>query len=1095
MDMTKKVLFILCFVILCVKISVAQENTLTLHLKKVGLGRVFDDIQRQSEYIIFFKDNQVDLNRKVSIDAESLPVEEILDKILEGTGLNYKVFDRQIIIVRNKESATTLDSQMQKNQTKRRTITGRVVDEVGMPVLGVTVVVKDTHIGVVTDPDGNYTLDVPVDASALVFSFVGMKSMEESLRNRSLLNVTMYSDNLDVEEVVVSALGLRRAEKALSYATQTIREDEISRNKDLNFINGISGKISGLEISKSAAGAGGSTKIILRGNKSLSETSEPLFVIDGIPMVNKKGGQLGMFGGSDSGDGLSQINTDDIESMTILKGANAAVLYGSQGANGVILITTKKVKKGEVQGSYSSSFLLETVMSRPQLQFEYGGVNGSAESWSYEKGKYPSSYVDDFFRTGTTLVNTLTLGGGNDKSSSYFSFSNTSIGGIMPRNQYGKYNITYKQSIKFFDDKLTVTSNVMMIQERTKNKNTAGYYLNPLTGLYMFPRDKDYSYYASNYQLFDATRNMYLQNWHVSDHFQSNPEWIINNEPREDLTKRLISNLAAEYKLSEHLVAQFRGNYDYAIKTNEKRNKAGSNATNVHPNGSWDYQKYTDELIYGDALLTYSNNFDGLSVDALLGTSYQKSTYGLGISVSTGLDGLKYPNEFSFQNIADNVQVNSTLDSRIIKEGVFGNLQLGYREKVYVDLSGRNDWASSLWGTGNDSYFYPSFGLTGILSNLMKMPSFVTFGKLRSSYTIVGNEVPFNKVEQNNTITTSGVLYNTTKPFTNLRPEMIHSFEFGGDWRFFDGFWGIDFTLYNIKSKDQFISLPAPSGSGYTDYFVNAGKIVNSGVEISINNNLIRRSNFKWISSINFATNRNKIVKLHPDLKEPISLSDNEGYQLLIKEGGSFGDLYVHKFLRDGKGRIVLDANGDILKTSNREYIGNSNPKLSLGFNNTLKFKNLSLGVLINGKFGGRVISQTEAMLDGYGVSKRTAIARENGGVEINAVMPDGTEVHKMDARAYYSAIGNRDGIKEPYTYYRTNLRLAQLILSYDFTLRKIGINSASLSFTGQNLFFIYKDAPFDPEITLNTLISDQALDNFSIPSTRTFGLNFKINF
>lgn len=1087
--------FLLLFCLFCFfRISLAQDNRLTLHLKQVSLSQVFDVIQRQSEYIIFFKDNQVDLTRKVSVDADNLTIEEIFDQVLVGTSLSYKVFDRQIIIVRNKDVANIANSILPKDQIPRRTVTGRVVDEAGNPVLGVTIVVKGTHIGVITDPEGNYKLDVPVNASDLLFSFVGMKPTEEQLKDRTIVNVTMYSDNLDVEEVVVSALGLRRAEKALTYATQTIREEDISRNRDLNFINGVSGKISGLEISKSAAGAGGSTKIVLRGNKSLSETSEPLFVIDGIPMVNKKGGQLGMFGGSDSGDGLSQINPDDIESMTILKGANAAVLYGSQGANGVILITTKKLRKGQVQGSFSSSYLFETVMTLPKLQFEYGGTNGSAESWSYTKGNYASNYVNDFFRTGTTKVNTLTLGGGNDHTSVYFSYSNTSIGGIIPLNSYDKNNVTFKQSTKSLNDKLTVSSNVMLSQELTKNKNTAGYYLNPLTGLYLFPRDKDYSYYSKYYQIFSAERNMYLQNWHVSDHFQSNPEWIVNNQRREDLTRRIISNLSAELVISDHLQLQLRGNYDYAIKTNEKKNKAGSNATNVHPNGSWDYQKYTDELIYGDALLTYSDNFGGLSVDAVFGTSYQKSTYGLGYSVSTGTDGLLYPNEFSFQNIAPNVQVKSTLDSRLIKEGVFGNLQLGYNEKFYFDLSGRNDWASSLYGTGNDSYFYPSVGITSILSNLVKMPRFVSFGKLRASYTVVGNEVPFNKVEQNNIITTSGVEYNTTKPFTNLKPEMIHSMEFGGDWRFFNGLYGVDFTVYNIVSKDQFISLPAPSGSGYTDYFVNAGKIVNSGVELSLNATLVKSTGFSWISALNFSANKNKIVKLHPDLKD-ITLSDNEGYQLLIREGGSFGDLYVHKFLRDDKGRIKLDENGNILKTQSKEYIGNSNSKVSIGLNNTMKYKNFSLGFLISGKFGGKVISQTEAMLDGYGVSKRTAIARENGGVELNAVRSDGTEVHTIDARTYYSTIGNRDGIKEPYTYQRTNIRLAQAMLSYDFTLSKWAVKSASLSLTAQNLFFIYRDAPFDPEITLNTLISDQALDNFTIPSTRTFGLNFRINF
>ncbi len=1075
----------------------AQDNRLTVHLNQASLGQVFDIIQKQSEYIIFFKDNQVNLSQKVSVNADNQTIEEIFDQILDGTDLRYKVFDRQIIIVKDKKIPNTNNDPSVTELVKKRDVTGKVTDENGNPILGVTVVVKGTHLGTVTSQDGHYSLDVPINSSKLIFSFVGLKTREELLKDRAVIDVIMLPEDLGVDEVVVSALGLKRAEKALTYATQTIKEEDIANNRDLNFINGLSGKISGLEISKSAAGAGGSSKIILRGNKSLSESSEPLFVIDGIPMVNKKGGQLGMFGGSDSGDGLSQISTDDIESMTILKGANAAALYGSQGANGVILITTKKGKEGLIQASYSSSLSAERVMDKPDLQFEYGGINGSAQSWATTKGNYASDYVNRFFRTGSTLVNSLTLSGGNNSTTTYFSFSNTAISGIVPKNNYRKYNITFKHSIRMFDNRLKVSSNIMLIDELTNNKSTAGYYLNPLTGLYLFPRDKDYEYYATNYQVFNKDRNLYLQNWHVTDHFQSNPNWIINNQKRDDLTKRIITNVNTEIKISDHLRLQMRGSYDYAIKTNEQQNKAGSNATNVHPNGSWVYQKYADELIYGDAILSYSNSLGQFSLDAVIGSSYQKSTYGLGVSVDTGTTGLIYPNEFYFQNIDKNVQVLSTLDSRLIKEGVFGNLQLGYKEKLFLDVSGRNDWASSLYGTGNDSYFYPSIGLTGIVSNLIDLPQFVSFGKLRGSYTVVGNEVPFNKVKQNNIITTTGVQYNTTKPFTNLKPEMIHSVEIGTDWRFFKGLMGFDFTFYNIKSIDQFIALPAPWGSGYTKYFVNAGEIINSGIEVSVTSTSVRTTNFSWQNSLNFSGNKNKIVSLHPDLKEPIVLSDNEGYQLLIKEGGSFGDIYVYKFLRNSRGQIKLDSKVALQKTAEKEYIGNSNPKWSIGLGNRFRYKNLTFEFLINSKIGGKVVSQTEAMLDGYGVSKRTAIARDNGGVAINAVMPDGTAVTKMDAWQYYSSAGtgDRDGIKEPYVYARTNIRLAQALLSYELNLSNSVIKKASLSITGQNLFFIYKDAPFDPEITLNTLISDQALDNFGLPSTRSFGFNFKVLF
>ena len=961
--------------------------------------------------------------------------------------------------------------------------------------MGVSVFVKGTHIGVTTDLNGIYSLEVPVDASLLVFSFIGMVTKEEYLIGKSKIDITLLSDNFGVEEVIVSALGIPRAEKALTYATQTINSDEIANNREFSFINSLSGKISGMEICRSAAGAGGSSKVLLRGNKSLSTSSDPLFVIDGIPMANNKNGQIGVFGGTDQGDGLSQINIDDIESITILKGANAAALYGSQGANGVILITTKKGEEGTLEISLSSSTSFESILNLPDLQFEYGSIDGSKESWSNTKGNYDNNYVQDFFQRGSNIVNTLTISGGAKRTTAYFSISNTSFNGIIPTNKYKKTNLTFKQNTKILDDRITVGSNIMLTDESTKNKNVAGYYLNPLTGLYLFPRDRSFSDYAENYQVFSAERNMYLQNWFVDDHFQSNPYWILNNEKKEDLTKRLIGSTYIDCKLSDNLKLQLRGSYDYAVRSYEEQHKAGSNATNVHPNGKWSYEKVSDELIYADAILTYDKQFGKISLNSVFGTSYQKTTYRLGFSVNTDTNGLIYPNEYNFQNIEKNVLVNSVLGSRLIEEAVFGNLQIGFDEKAFLDISGRNDWASSLYGTGNFSYFYPSIGITALVHEIFDLPEFVNFGKIRSSYSIVANEVPFNSISPNHEIGASGVIRNTTKPFTNLKPEMIRSFEVGTTWKLFKGSIGFDFTYYNINSLDQFISLPAPSGSGYTQYFVNAGKITNSGIELSVTGKPIKRTNFNWVSVLNFADNKNKIVSLHPDLKNPISLSDNEGYQLIIKEGGSFGDIYVHKFLRDDQGRIKLNENGSIPKTEKKEYIGNSNPHWSMGFNNKFNFNKFSFEFLINGKVGGKVISQTEAMLDGYGVSRRSALARDNGGVAINAVMPDGTPVAKIDAKKYYTTIGDRDGIKEPYTYTRSNIRLAQLALSYEWPLPNAAIKQINFSVVGQNLFFIYKDAPFDPEITLNTIIKDQAIDNFIIPSTRTMGFNIKILF
>lgn len=1072
-----------------------QKSRITAHVQQASLREVFDLIQQQSEYIIFYNDKQVDLSQKVKVNAEAASVEDVLEQALRGTGLSYRIFDRQVIILRERVSADQANADVLGPADEERPIEGWVSEPNGNPIPGVSVVVAGWNTGMTTDAGGQYRLMVPRGATTLRFSFVGMKTREVAIGRQSRIDVVLQPDDIGVPEVIVSALGIRREEKSLSYSTQTINFNEIG-NRESSFVSSLSGSVSGMEISRSASGAGGSSKVLLRGNKSLSGLSEPLFVIDGIPIANNKGRQLGLFDGSDQGDGLSQINPDDIESITVLKGANAAALYGSQGANGVILINTKRGAVNQLTASFSSYLTVESIQKTPDLQFRYGAEGGAVESWSYTKGNYPDTYVGDFFRTGTNLLNTITLSGGNERTSSYFSASNNTVKGVMPKNRYERDNISFKQNTKLLDGALNLGSSVIVTNEQVRNRNLAGYYLNPLTGLYFFPRNRDFASFKTNYQYFDADRNMYLQNWFVEDHFQSNPYWIIHNETREDQIKRLIGSVNAGYNFSPKLKVEVRGSYDYATKTYEEKHLAGSNITNVHKNGRWVYAKLTDELIYGDALLFYSEEFGKLRVSTLLGGSYEKTTFGHGISVDSNVTGLIYPNEFFFQNLDPDVMVSSVLASRMIKSAVFGNAQLGYDEKVYLEFSGRNDWASSLYGTGNDSYFYPSVGLTALASELIPMPEVVNFGKLRASFARVSNEVPFNRINPQNTITSSGGIdINTTQSFENLRPEKVQSFEFGTDWKLFKSRVGIDFTWYSLVSRDQFIELPAPSGSGYTTYFVNAGKIVNRGTEITLSAIPVQTGALRWKTVFNYADNRNRIVRLHPNLKEPIVLSESEGYELIIKEGGSFGDIYVHKFLRDSEGRIRLNENGTIPKSGQTEYVGNSNPRWSLGWINHFTYRNFDLDLQINGKFGGKVISQTEAMLDFYGVSERSADARDRGYVPIDAVLPDGTAVDRIDPKRYYSTVGDRSGIKEMYTYNRTNIRLSSVMMSYRLNFERARIKELRVSLVGQNLFFMYRHAPFDPEVTLNTLIADQAIDSFSVPATRSFGVSFRLGF
>ncbi|PCI36064.1 MAG: TonB-dependent receptor [Flavobacteriaceae bacterium] len=985
-----------------------------------------------------------------------------------------------------------------------QSVKGTVTDAIdGTPLPGVNVIVKGTTSGVSTDFDGNYSIELSDGQRVLQFSYMGYTTKNVTVNGRTILNVSLEQSAESLNEVVVTALGIKRKEKTLTFANQTVKGSELTNTRDINFVNSMAGKAAGVEIRKSSSGAGGSTKIQIRGSKSVSGDSQPLFVIDGIPMVNNRGNQPGMWGGVDQGDGLSQLNPDDIESMTILKGANAAILYGSQGANGVILITTKSGKEGRTVVKVNSGITFESVIETPDLQYRYGSEGGTKESWSYTRGNYDSNYVDDYFNTGTNYLNSVSISGGNDKTQAYFSYANTSSSGITPKNTYKKNNLTFKQSTKLFNDKLKITSNIILAQEKTDGRARSGYYDNPLTGLYWFPRDKNFNDYKTNYSLFDSTRNTNTQNWFIKNHLQSNPYWLLNEETREDKTNRVITSLNLEYSINEQFKFQLRGNYDYTVKEFNTKQNSGGNIATVPDNGRWNYKKYDDTSSYFDGIFSYNNSFGDLTVSSLVGGTYQKTVFGNGVSVNSGAekDGLHYANEFYFQNLKEHVQVNSTLSSRIEKQSVFGNVEFGYKEMVFLDIAGRNDWASTLALTGNDSYFYPSIGLTTIISEMFEMPDFISFAKFRASYASIGNEVPFNRIFSRHNITSNGAVnFNTTAPFVDAKPEIIHTSEFGLDWRFFRGRLGLDFTYYDIKSKDQFLAFQPTVGTaaaeeGYTQVFLNAGEIANKGVEITLKGKPIVTDNLTWSTAINYSKNKNKIVELS-DSALGTGQGGGEGIRVSMVEGGSIGDIYAFKFLRDDQGRIMLDDdNGRPLRTTERALIGNAEPDYIIGWNNTVSYKDFSLSAQVNGKIGGYVASQTEALLDGYGVSERSAAARDRGFENIFAVR-NGQTIAQIDPFTYYDAVGGRNGISEAHIYDRTSVRLSQLSFSYDINVDQIEwVKNMSISLIGNNLFYFYKDAPFDPEITQSTGRNNPGIDSYNLPSTRTYGMNLSLTF
>lgn len=982
-------------------------------------------------------------------------------------------------------------------------VNGTVTDPDGNGIPGATIVQKGTSNGTTTNMDGKFTIIVTSPNAVLAFSFVGMKPVEEVVNGRSVINVKMESTEIGITEVVVTALGIQRDKKTLTYASQQVSGDEMLKARDQNFMNALSGKAAGLDIKTSSSGAGGSTKAVLRGNKSLVGLSEPLYVIDGIPMVNNKGGQPGSYGGTDGGDGLTALNSDDIESINVLKGANAAILYGSQGANGVVLITTRKGKEGKISVSVSSSTMVESVSGLPDFQYKYGAVGGSDYSWSTTKGTYASNYIKDFFRTGLNLTNSISISGGNNKTTTYFSYSNVSASGVLPTNRYYKNNFSFNQSTKIFDDKVTISSNVMFSNEVSHNRPGAGYYNNPLTGLYLFARERNFDDYKTNYQVFNKDRNLYQMNWYSTEEKMNNPYWELNNDPKINTSYRAIASLKLSWDITKKLKFDIRGNIDYNDKVNDYRYAAAGNSVSVSPNGRWDYTKYNDKAIYTDGILSYNNKFGNLSLTGLIGASYQHNVFNDGMLVNNGTVSLMYPNFFSFANMPYNVMFNQSIN-KVIKEGVFAQAQIGYKEMLFLDLSARNDWASTLALTGNESYLYPAVGLTAIVSQMVTLPEAISFAKFRASASQTSNEVPFNVVNPQNTIGGAGtptgiggINRNTQVPFTNLKPEEITGLEIGTEWRFFKGRAGMEFTYYKDISKNQFLTLTAPSGSGYTSYYINAGKITNEGFELTVDAEPVKTNNISWKSSVNLSQNKNKINELiaaNPDYQVG---GDDEGFAAVIKAGGSFNDVYIYKFAKNDAGQIILDAKGVPTKAAKQEKVGNVNPDLILGWNNTITFKDFYVSALVNGKFGGVAFSKTEAFLDSYGVSKRTGDVRDAGAtMPINAIQGT-TAVTSIDPVVYYNAVGDRNRIMEPYIFSRTNVRLAQLVIGYNLNVQKLKlpVKEASLSLIGRNLLFFYKKAPYDPETSMSTNNNMQSNEVFSMPATRTYGINLKVTF
>lgn len=1008
---------------------------------------------------------------------------------------------------------------------KAETINGTVKDAKGQPLAGVNVLLKGTKIGTSADGNGKFSIQANI-GDVLVISYLGYTSKEVTINSKQL-NIVLEEDSKQLGEVVVTALGIKKSEKSITYSSQQLSGSELTKVKSDNLMNSLNGKISGVTISPSASGVGGSAKVILRGNKSAGGNNQPLYVIDGVPISNGSNGNgqptntfgtnVGQGGAGttplsasqDGGDGISNLNPDDIENITVLKGASASALYGSQAQNGVIMITTKKGKAGKTIVNYSSSLTLDQVAYKPKFQDSYGETKaGATDSWG-AKVNGAADNVSSFFQTGRNWTNSINLSGGTEAAQTYFSYSNTAARGTQPNNDLSRHNVNLRESAKFFDNKLSLDGNVNYISQTIQNSPGMGLYLNPLTGLYLFPRGRDLSPYKNQFELPAVVggNGAPVQNWPFDQDVQQNPWWILNRNLNESKRNRILLNASAKYEFTNWLSLQARGSIDRTNDKFEQRLYAGTHAVLAKKNGQLLMSDQTLEQKYADLLLNFSVPGESdLKIDGVLGTSITDSKV---VGTRTGPDanntytepGLTIPNIFLPENIATAAGGPPTLtlpNNHSQIQSLFASANFSYKNWAFLTLTGRSDWSSNLAFTPNKSYFYPSAGLSVILNQALTLPEVISYAKIRGTFAQVGNTVPpYVTRPLTHMFIGGGVLLNSVAPFPKLKPEKTNSFELGADLRFLDNKLSFSFTYYRSNTLNQFIQVIPAYTTTFSMGYVNAGDIQNSGIEFNLGYDVIKNSNFNWTTSFNGSANKNKVIDV--DSKNGINRfvltpNRNNNYESVLTTGGSFGDIDGVTFQRDEQGRIKIGADGKPMVNQGFNHIGNPNPKFQLGWSNTFDYKNFSLSFLVDGKFGGQVLSLTEAILDDYGVSKVTGEARDRGSVNINGVnAATGAPISSVDPTLWYTTVGGRDGITENYIYSATVVRLREVSLGYSVPFTKGFVKNLRISLIGRNLLYLHKKAPFDPDVTMSTGNGLSGVDVFSQPATRNIGFNLNV--
>ena len=1130
-----------------------SKAQVTLKTPNTTLEVVIKKIQKQMNLRFFYDDSlaKVMVN---NIDVKDEKVQNVLNQLLKGKGISFKVEDNVVYL--RKDNAPVAK---EKATDSKRKITGKVLDEAQQPMIGVTVAVKGSTTRAVTDIDGNYQLQTSETAPVLQFSYLGYKTKEVKASGKDAITTTMDVDSKALDEVVVTALGIKRDKKMLGYSVQDIKSDALNTTGDPSVVGALSGKVAGLQMNTASTGLGGSTKITIRGNSSLTDNNQPLWIVDGVPFSDNNTSNASAYGGYDRGGTSLDINPDDIESISVLKGPNAAALYGSRAGNGVILVTTKKgANKSGFGVSYNGNFTWSSVSQAIKMQNRFGqgsngavnykrnasgdieGLNGELsfgpeldghEEYNWYGTKSPYQYTGDklrdYFKTGFSQFHTVALGNNSEKGHYRLSIGYNDNKGLFKNETLDKLSIDLNAGT-VVNKYLSLDGKISLSHMKACNRPLLG--LNgEVAQLLLIPGNVSLRSLEEN----QSSETQIHRNWFGPNQHYSNPYYVRHRYKNSDERWRAFGYYGANINLLDNLKLNAKYSFDYYRTRLQTSDLSLADQAITTGTSTWQEKITTDGMQRGEEnhfehniqMLLLGNNqlTPKLRVDYSLGGNVMFQKYELfqgGVQNMLNKDVWVYNTGGKLVSGGDN-GFNRAMYS------MFASAQLAYSEYLSLDLTARNDWSSTL-PKGQNSFFYPSASISFMFSDFMKsidkpLPSWVTFAKIRTSLAQVGKDPsPYNLYNTRKFEFESGIrkpVVNTIKMNDMLKPEIKTSYELGLDMKFLNNRLGFDFTYYYSVTRNQ--SMLVDAAAPWSQQWVNAGKILNRGVEMMVYTTPIQTKDLTFNLNMNFAHNRSIVKELAPGVQRIYFNGDNNmPVRVGAVVGGKLGDIYANNLMkRNDAGQVIVNAqglpqpatgNGNLEQYLLSNPIGNIQPDLLMSVTPSLTFKGISLTAMFDMRFGGSIMSVSEGMATSVGTSERTLNRgeyKEISGVKdyymvVPGVKEDGSiNDIPVSAQAYYSTIGiykSQKGYAEEFIHSASYIKLKELSLGYSFPqrmLKKTPFTALKLSFVARNLCFLMKHTPGNPDGGYDTTMFSQALDFAAVPYTRTFGFSINVGF